>query len=50
MSRKRRRTGTAGQANTTERTAVTETVDASVEPEQEQEQEQEQRSEMEQTM
>ena len=40
MSRKRRRTGTAGQANTTERTAVTETVDASVEPAQEQEQEQ----------
>ena len=38
MSRKRRRTGTAGQANTTERTAVTETVDASVEPAQEQEQ------------
>ena len=36
MSRKRRRTGTAGQANTTERTAVTETVDASVEPAQEQ--------------
>lgn len=36
MSRKRRRTGTAGQANTTERTAVTETVDASVEPVQEQ--------------
>lgn len=32
MSRKRRRTGTAGQTNTTERTAVTETVDASVEP------------------
>lgn len=40
MSRKRRRTGTAGQANTTEHTAVTETVDASVEPAQEQEQEQ----------
>lgn len=38
MSRKRRRTGTAGQANTTERTAVTEMVDASVEPAQEQEQ------------
>lgn len=36
MSRKRRRTGTAGQANTTERTAVTETVDASVELAQEQ--------------
>lgn len=36
MSRKRRRTGTVGQANTTERTAVTETVDASVEPAQEQ--------------
>lgn len=36
MSRKRRRTGTAGQANTTEHTAVTETVDASVEPAQEQ--------------
>ena len=36
MSRKRRRTRTAGQANTTERTAVTETVDASVEPAQEQ--------------